>query len=46
MSAPTNTIFESEPTVRITQREYEKLLEYKQICRDIYRQFGGDLNEH
>ena len=38
------TIFESEPTVRITKREYEKLLEYKQICRDIFVQFGGELD--
>ena len=38
-----NTIFESEPTVRITKREYEKLLEYKAICRDIFDKFGGEL---
>ena len=42
----TNPIFKSEPTVEITQREYETLLEYKQICRDIFDKFGGELNEH
>ena len=41
-----NTIFEHEPMVQITQREYEKLLEYKAICKDIYKQFGGDSSEH
>ena len=40
-----NTIFEHEPMVQITQREYEKLLEYKAICKDIYKQFGDDLDE-
>ena len=40
-----NTLFKSEPMVRITQREYEQLLEYKAICQDIYKQFGGDLDE-
>ena len=45
MNTTTNTIFEHEPTVRITRREYEKLLEYKAICRDIYAQFGGELSE-
>ena len=37
------TIFEHEPTVRITQREYQQLLEYKAICRDIFDKFGGEL---
>ena len=46
MSAPTNTIFESEPMVHIPKREYEKLLEYKAICKDIYAKFGGEINEH
>ena len=42
----TNTLFEHEPMVNITKREYEQLLEYKAICKDIYAKFGGDLNEH
>ena len=33
---------EDEAFVRISQAEYMKLLEYKQICQDIYRQFKGD----
>ena len=33
---------ETIPTVRITQEEYEQLLEYKAICQDILVKFGGD----
>ena len=38
----TNSIFETDATVVISEREYRKLLEYKAICQEIYAHFGGD----
>ena len=37
----TNPIFE-EPRVNIPRSEYEKLLEYKKICHDMFELFRGE----
>ena len=31
-----------EPRVNIPKSEYEKLLEYKKICHDMFELFRGD----
>ena len=37
----TNPIFNE--TVTISKKEYDDLLEYKAICKDILNRFGGAL---
>ena len=37
-----NTIFEEEPRVNISRSEYERLLEYERICKDMLILFRGD----
>lgn len=37
-----NTTFLDEPRVNIPRSEYEELLEYKKICRDMFELFRGD----
>ena len=37
-----NTIFSEEPRVNIPRSEYEELLEYKKICKDLFHLFRGD----
>lgn len=39
----TQTIFyKDDNTVRISQAEYEKLLQYKQLCKEFREVLGGD----
>ena len=38
----TNPTFFDEPRVNIPKSEYEKLLEYKKICTDLFVLFRGD----
>ena len=44
MNQPQPIFNEDEAFVRISQAEYLKLLEYKAICQDIYKQFLGDAD--
>ena len=37
----TNSIFD-EARVNIPRSEYEELLEYKKICRDLFHLFRGE----
>jgi len=37
----TNPIFNE--TVTISKKEYDDLLEYKAICKELYSKFGGEL---
>ena len=37
-----NTIFENEARVNIPRSEYEELLEYKKICKDLFHLFRGE----
>ena len=32
----------NEPRVNISKREYERLLEYEKICKDLFTLFRGD----
>ena len=44
MSSTEPTIF-NDVRVNISRSEYEELLEYKKICRDLFELFRGDGNE-
>lgn len=40
----TKPIFE-DVRVNISRSEYERLLEYEKICKDLFELFRGDSNE-
>jgi hypothetical protein len=42
MSSPKPTFLTQEPRVNIPKSEYDKLLEYKKICQDLFTLFRGD----
>lgn len=43
---PSQTIFNRDDgTVTISETEYDKLLQYKQLCKEFQAVLGGDSNE-
>ena len=42
MSSTTTIFYKDDGTVRISQEEYEKLLQYKELCKEFQAILTGD----